>query len=513
MPLAPNTLTPELFDIEVFNPTYTSSQPHGPYIEADFEWQWAVPGTGVFKIMADHPMAATYLMCRRRVIPIRTYHNGKAWDGRVMSVVIEGEPGKEIITVTCMSNLFWLLTVLAWVNPLFPPEVQVGITGKQDIMFGPIDFVFKYFLSKNVSRQGKPIHMGLPLVSHQNQPDLKDIDSIDDLLEMVNGIDLIALSARFTQIDELYRQTIKNGDIGLSMDLWVKGDSAQSPEVFRSSTLATLSTILTFGSDNFLNFKNLNNELGITDPSQWNRVPGQAGYIFNTRRKRDRSWQIWSTDSGQILSYRRSVAHPVATRSVVGGQAPQILNQVIEFAANLVLQAIAGAITALFGLPGIGGLAVGNLFDDIFFAFQVVVDYDLEAELGIHGFSESFADNTSAWSLDSFAVGLNDLLEKGGSDDVELTVISGGPDGRGFQFGVDNGSGRRYDVGDIMTFHDRGVYIPRYVSSVRVTDKRDGRKLETVTLGDNEKLLGAWGLVIDRIKSFAALSRGIAVQG
>lgn len=506
-------MSPELFDIQVFDPLYNSAQPNGPYIEADFEWQWAVPGMATFKLMANHPLVPLYLSCRRRVIPIRTYNNGKSWDGRVMSVVIEGEPGKETVTVTCMSNLFWLLTILAWVNPLFPPEVQIGLTGKQDIMFGPIDWVFKYFLAKNVARQGKPIHMGLPLISHQNQPNMNDINSMDDLLAMVNGIDLIALSARFTQLDELYKQTVTTGDIGMSMDLWVKGDSAQSPLVFRSTTPSTIATILTFGSDNFLNFQNNGNPLNDPDPANFNRIRGQAGYVFNTRTKRDRSWQIWSTDSGQILNYKRSVIHPVATHSIVGGQAPQILNQVIEFAANLVLQAIAGAITALFGLPGIGGLAVGNLFDNIFFAFQEFYDADLDAELGLHGFSESFADNTSAWSLDSFAVGLQDLIDKGGSDDMELTVISGGPNGRGFQFGADDNSGRRYDVGDIMTFHDRGVYIPRYVSSVKVTDKRDGRKIETVTLGDNEKLLGAWGLIIDRIKGFAALSRAIAVQG
>ena len=161
--MRPNTLPPPAFNIAVYNNTYSQSRPLGPYMKARFGWFWKVPGTGTIQVRADHPMASRLMACKRDVVPIRTFYNGVPWDGRVIHAQIEGKPGEEIVTATCVGNLYWILTVLAWVNPFFPPEVQLNITGKQHIMFGPIDFVLKYFLAINMIRLGKPVYMKLPI--------------------------------------------------------------------------------------------------------------------------------------------------------------------------------------------------------------------------------------------------------------------------------------------------------------------------------------------------------------
>ncbi|NKS98764.1 hypothetical protein GS498_20250 [Rhodococcus hoagii] len=60
------------------------------------------------------------MQCKTDVVPIRTFYNGKVWDGRVLSCVVEGEPGREIVTATCVSNLKWLQSILGWPHRCSP---------------------------------------------------------------------------------------------------------------------------------------------------------------------------------------------------------------------------------------------------------------------------------------------------------------------------------------------------------------------------------------------------------
>jgi len=504
----PNTKTPPAFDITVFNQDYTQSRPLGPYIKARFGWFWNVPGTATIQVRADHPLAARLMQCKRDVVPIRTYYNGIPWDGRVMSATIAGKPGEEILTATCVSNLYWLLTILAWVNPLFPPEVQVGLTGKQDIMFGPADFVFKYFLAKNVIRLQKPVYMKLPIrYEIPELPQLKDLKTLDDILEAIDDLtaELVIISARFTQLDELYKTTVDSADLGLSCNLWTPKDGP-SPWVFNTDTLARLQNVLDLSGDNFFWFMNPGNILGLADPDQWGKAQ-KAGYVFDTHKKRDRRWMQWRTDSGHITNYTRGVSHPKAHSAIVGGKAPEFINQVVEWAANAAIKALLNWL-----LPGaaLGDILVGDLFDDIFFAYQKFDDHKLKADLGPHAFGEIFVDNTSAYSLDGLAIGMAGLKAAGGGESLKLEVQAGGIDGRGFSFGEDDGSGRRFKVGDIMTFYDRGTVIEDYISAVEVEDSRDEKCTEFITIGDDGEVKDAWEKLIDRMKGFAGLSRAIA---
>lgn len=510
-----STLEPPQFDFEILSPDCHTSRHLGSYVSAEVGYFWNVPGTVKLRIQPDHPMAGYLINCRYRVIHVRTWRNGEPWDGRVFTADVEGKPGQETIDIYCIGNLFWLLRTLVWVNSLFPLEVQVGLTGKQDIMIGNYDFVFKYFGAKQWIRQNKPVYCALPVRYEVELPNIADLLDLDELLEFIADSDFVALTARFPYLDELIRQTVNNKEIGLSCHLWTANDGA-SPEVFNTQTLANLQSLLNiFEPDNYLRFLNEGNPLGLNDPSDWGKITKHAGYVFETHEKRDRKHFEWRTDSGQIDYYKRHVEHLSGHQAVVGGKSPDFINRGIEWGANLAIQVIAGLITTALGLPGVGGVVVGDLFDNIFFAYQgfentEILETDGGGENGEHFFCEVFGDNTAAWSLDSAAVGFEALKKASGDDSVTISVRAGGPDGEGLQFGADDGVHRRYRHGDIMTFWDRGTRVENYVASVVVKDYRDGHMVEDITFGDNSKLRDSWYQVINQFSNFAQFTRGVA---
>ncbi len=504
----PSVDAPVGFDIEIGNPMATAWRPLGGYMNAEFEWDWNLPTNATIRITGDHPMAGYLVQCRRKVIHVRTTRNGIPWDGRVMRANVKGKPGREVITLTCISNLVWLMSGLVWVNNLLPPEFQINLTGKQNVKWGPPDMVFKLYLAEVMTRLRKPVYGKLPVRRTVPElPDLDDIDTLDDLLDIVADTldEMCVLQARATPLDELFEQTVQMQEIGLSCHLWSVADGKPSPTVFNTDTLAQLQSVIDYTSDNFLNFTNPGNILGLSDPSTWNKMT-RSGYVFDTHTKRDMRKIQFRIDSTQVEYYERDVAHATAHKVLIGGKAPEIMNQVIEWGANFALQLL---LNALFPGLNLGTILVGDLFDDVFFAFQQFWDPDLEEDLGEHGLGEKFGDNTAAWSLDAWANGQATLKENSGSDAVKIQLSSGTPDGRGYCMGVDDGTGRRYQVGDIVTLWDRGTTIEQWISNVKVVDSGDGRMVETVTLGQDRAKDG-WERVFSHLQNYAGIFRGIA---
>lgn len=511
------TLAPPYFDIEVFTPdtNFHEADMLGEYISCNPIWHWNLSVSMTIVIKGDHPLIPIFRQCRKKVVGVRTYLRGIPWDGRVMDFNYHWEQGKgATVTLTCMDNNYWPMSVLGWVNPFFPPEVQIGLTGKQDIMFGPLDWVFKWFFARNAIRLNIPVYMELPVrYSIPELPTIADLLNLDELLSFLNGIDFIALSLRFTKLSEAFKQPLETGTIGQRCRLVTYGDIQKngSPFVFNTDGLATLADILDITSDYFLDIGKLGSISGLVSTEM-----EDSGYVYHTLDQRDRRWQVWSRDEGSMKSYDRRIVHATASSVVVGGKAPELLNSIVEFAANLAVQAIAGALTTLVGLPGVGAIAVGNLFDDIFFAFQKFDDDDLAASLGPHGFREDFGDNTAAWSLDSFAVGLHQLKQVGGSDGIKLQLQAG--PGFPHEFGEDldsdgtDQSTKRYQCGDRITVEDDGTTSEQWISSVSVMDDRSGRLVETITLGEDKKLTDAWSQLFDRIHNLASFTRAIVVQ-
>lgn len=525
-------------------------RPIGSYMEASVTPTWGIkPGTFSFTLDPKHPLTWTITNVKRTCWHFRAGYNGlPALTGRIMHRGYDGPPGRDPYTYSGVCNKQWLQSMYAWVNNLFPPEIQVGLTGKQDIVFGPIDPTFKNYIAKVATRLNIPVHAALPLrwPEEWSQDNLSSFGSAEDFLGYLLGSALaggaldalglgvigdilgdtgilgdleaqnrpglfdsiIALQARFTQLGELFGQAAERTEIGVSVNLW-DGHGA-SPEVFNTSSLAALQSIIDYSSDHFLDLSQL---LKPINNGLWSYEMDRAGYVFDTHLKRDRRNVQFRTDGGQILNMKYDETHSDGWRAIVGGKSPSIINEAIEIGANLALAAIVTALSFIPGLSGIGGLSlsVGDLFDDIFFAYQVFWDDSIVDEIGHDdALPEGFADNTAAWTLDGYSIAHTWLKEHGGQEEIELTAAGGTSDGRGISFGADNGTARRYRLGDIVTCWDRGNRIERYVSGVTITDKPGERCEERPVLGKDKRAKGPWDRAFQSLGDVAGAFRGFA---
>ena len=511
----PNTTAVEGFNLEVGKRSplgVINWRPVGGYLEASMQWTWGIdPGAFVFDLPDDHPICDFMSDVRETAFHFRLgramdgtlgYH-GKPFTGRVMRR--QENRASHRVKFSGVDYRWWLKRMLAWVNNQFPAEIQFSITGKQDVRFGSVDSVFKRYLSSVATRLDKPVFAAMPIRQPESwePPELDDIDSLEDLLDIILDAaeDVIGLQARFTYLDELFRPTVERLEIGVSVDLW--DGRGTSPTVFNTSTLADLQSVIDYTGDNFLDLSKL---AGIGG-GLWSNTMDRAGYVFDTHAKRDNRKVQFRTDAkGQIVDFDHDQAHCDATRAVVGGKSPAILNDIIEIGANL-------AISLLLNLlaPGLGlGVVVGDLFDDIFFAYQVFWDNELEDRIGQEdAFPEVFADNTAAWSLDASSVGQNALKEHSGQQSLVVKAMSGIP-GIGNSFGADDGSARRYDVGDIITLWDRGNTVEQYVSAVTVSDRPGARMREEPVLGSDKRLKGPYDRLYGLAQGIGGALNGIA---
>ncbi|UQE74187.1 hypothetical protein MYK68_15865 [Gordonia sp. PP30] len=497
-----------LFDIEINTRNDLDAsgwRPFGAYQRCKVQWAWGIPAVAEIQIAKTHDMAPVVMQCRRRIVSVVITDNGVRWDGRVMGARYQGRPGQEIVTAYLVNNLIWQTSALAWPQPLFPrPEFQFP---KHDIAFGPLDGVYKYFSAKNFTRMGRPVYAKLPIkYDVPSLPDLNSMQSIDDVLDYIadSTDDLIAAWARMTQLDELHKTHFDNAERAPIINLHRPGIDPDPGQVFNAESLGHLENIISWeGLEHFFYFLNPGNVLGLANPSNWLHATKPC-YVLDTMGKRDRLHMEWRTDGGAIIDIERYVTHPEGYQVIVGGKAPEIANNVTQMAINLLIQ---GAMSAL----QIGGAApvVGDLFNDIFFAYNLFEDADLKAELGAHALGEKFANTGTAFSLDALAAGTSKLKEIGGQDTLKLTVLAGAG---GYEHGVDDGSGRRFQVGDRMTFTDTdfGTSVEQWVSSVEREHTPGQQKTTTVTLGDDMQLRSGWDRVISKIGLLAGGVNAIA---
>lgn len=526
-------------------------RPVGSYLEAAIDYTWGLEAGGiVFTLRTDHPLNALIneTGISRKAYHVRAGYNGLPFTGRIKKRKVTGRPGQEKFLYECVDYKYWLCRVLFWVNPLFPPEIQVGLTGKQDVMWGPSDAVMKYYLAKNFTRLGRPFYCKLPIrwPDTWTYDNIADIDNFDDFLELLLGVgggaggaigavggaigellgipdllgpvsdenkpglfdEVVAIQCRFTPGDEAFTQTADLLEMGISVDLW--DGHGTSPEVFNTDTLSDLQSIIDYSDDHFLDLSQL---LQPVLNGLWSYDMDRAGYVFDTQLKRDKRNVHWRTDGTQIETYEMGEEHADATDAIVGGKSPSMVNELIEIGANLAIAALIAVIATVPGLGGVAGLTigVGDLFDDIFFAYQRFWDQELEDDIGPDdAFAEGFADNTAAWSVDAYSVAKKYLKDHGGSKQLTINTIGYGPTGKGNTFGADDGTSRRFRTGDLMTFWDRGNTIEQYASKVTIADKPGERMIQQVTLGEDKRLKGPWDRMLAGVSRGAAAINGLA---
>lgn len=498
----PNTIEGafDYFDVGVRNGSGKIEwRPVGRYERAMIKPTWGLqPDVGSFSLAPDHPLVSIIRAnnVHKKCWHFRAGYNGlPAFTGRITDVDFDGAPGRAPWTYTVMGNkTLWMNSMVAWVNNLFPPEIQFNITGKQDVRFGWPDPVLKSFVAAVATRLDVPVFVSLPIKqpTDWDQPDLDDIDTVDSLLDIIFGIGEsgVALAARFTPLIDLFTPTVERLEMGVSVDLW--DGHGESPTVFNTSSLAALQSIFNASSDNFLDPRQLEKP---ANNGLWSYSMDRAGYVFDTHSRRDRRNVQFRSDGGQIKSFKYHAGHPTCYQVLVGGKSPSIVNELIEIGANLAIAAIIALLSLIPGLGGIAGLAigVGDLFDDIFFAYQAFWDTDIRASVGKDdALPEQFADNTSAHTLDAYAVAHRYLNERGGKESLTITAAAGAPNGWGVTFGADNGTARRYQLGDVITCYDDGNVVTQYVSEVAIEHVPGQALTEQPTLGFDKRAKGPW---------------------
>lgn len=501
------------FDV---NGHFFDYRPVGSVIEDQVEFSFGVdPGAFSFRLPEKHPINDLITDIRRTAWQFRCGYDGIEYTGRILKRHTEGPFGAEPI-YSGLDNRFHLKRAYAWVNNLLPAEVQFNITGKQDIVWGPVDPVFKNFVAKVFTRLNRPVYTKLPLKwpdtwTLSNYTELDDLNSIEDLLDIIFDAfdDLVVLPARFTELNELFTPTADRLEMGVTVDSW--DGYGTPPDVFSTATLGNLQSIIDLTSDHFLDLS----QLGSVSSGLWQETAPHACYTFDTVTKRDNRVTQFRTDAqAGVAHFAMDELHGDAPRAIVGGKAPEVLNQLIEIGANLAISAILFGLSFIPGLGGLGGLSltVGDLFDDVFFAYQVIVDHDLEDDVGMDCFGEIFADNTAAYSLDAYATGKRTLHEHGGSQTLDVEVISG-TDGRGIHFGqpeTGKRAARKYQHGDTVTLWDKGTSVEQYVSKVTLGRTREGGFSEVARLGKNRGAQGLWERLVTGVQDGATSIRGLS---
>ncbi|UYL86870.1 minor tail protein [Gordonia phage RavenCo17] len=551
----PYTGTVEQFPIEIGKRfgsgagSVVNWRPVGTYQEAAIDTTWGLEAGGlVFTLKPDNPLNAliSETGIQRKAYHVRCTYNGITTTYRLKKRYVTGRPGREVFKYECVDYKYWLTRVLFWVNPLFPPEIQIGLTGKQDIAFGPSDAVMKYFMAKNFARLGRPVYCKLPIRwpaawSQDNIANIFDLDALFDILlggsanggdvgntggamgqhlgdvdllgpisDRIAGLfdEIVAIQCRFSPGDEAFVQTVDLLEMGIDVDFW--DGHGTSPTVFNTDTLSDLQSIIDYSDDHFLDLSQL---LKPIVNGLWSDEMNRAGYVFDTKLKRDRRNVMWRTDGTQIDDYEMVEEHADATDAIVGGKSPSMVNELIEIGANLAIAALIAVIATIPGAAGVAGLTVGvgDLFDDVFFAYQRFWDAELEDDIGEDdALAEGFADNTAAWSVDGYSVAKNYLKKHGGSNELTINTIAYGPTGKGISYGADNGTARRFRTGDMMTFWDRGNTIEQYASKVTIADKPGERMIQQVTLGNDQRLKQPFDRLFGGIARGSAAINGLA---
>lgn len=489
-------------------------RPVGRYLKATVRPKFGVePGTFSFALHPDHPL--TWTMTQRKVRStcwhFRAGYNGAdALNGRIIDVDYDGAPGRAPYVYSGVCNKGWFGSMNAWVNNATPPEVQINFTGKQDIRIGKPDPVLKSYVSSVATRLDVPVYPALPLRTAWNWPNLADIDGLDGLLDLLldGASGLIAPAARFPSLRDLFAPTTERLEMGVKVDLW--DGHGSSPQVFNAGGIAALQSIINRTSDGFLDLSRLLNPL---NNGLYRLTMDRAGYVFDTVEKRQRQNVQWRTDGGQISNIKYNCHHPEMYMAIVGGRSPAILNDIIEIGANLAIMGIIAGLATIPGLGGIGGLSVvvGDLFDDIFFAYEVYWDSEIRDAIGQDdAWPEQFTDNTASHSIEGYSTAHQALKEKGGSESLTLTVVGGTADGRGISFGADNGTPRRYQLGDVNTFYDRGNVVEQYASEVEITHVPGEGLIEKPTYGKSKRSDGTWDRIFGLFGSASALSDAVA---
>lgn len=460
---------PDKLNLRVWNNDYSAARPVGVHISARVSWTFHGAAAGTLIVQRDHPLADRLMQADYDVVPVTAEVNGERWVGRVKEFVCEGEPGREIVTATLISEYAFIHAMLGWPSTFAPLAVQFP---PQDLQAGPLATVALHYITANATRLRVPIYVKRP--------------------EGVDRSPWVRRWSRMTPLDELLGPALEEHGYQLKVELWLPGDPDPGP-VVNANRLGQVGSELLAKIDNLLRFRNDDNWLGLQAPQDANTMDA-PGLVVSIVPKRPRQFVRWTTAGGGITSYRIVGRHPEAHTMIVGGKSPAWVNDIVEGAVDLaisgLLSAAGIAITAVSGgllgpiVAGVGGIIKDGL-SNVALAFTKYTDEEAKGYQGPFAYPEKFVSSgAGTFSLEQQEAALTALQEAKGGRSVQITVADGKPHRFGADERLPNGRIRRgYRVGDECIFEDRGAEIVDYISAVEVSQESSHLEI-TPTIGD-----------------------------
>lgn len=471
------------------------------HIEAEVEFVENKTGPGHIEVPAKSKWAYWFKRCDKENIFVHVFVNGKKWTGRVDRTRKIRKGKKRTVIAELVSDYVWLEAIMAWSAPFAPLSFQLP---KKDVQFMATDTSIRTYMMKNLFRLQANLYK-FP-VGFFNDP-LKNWWSVKQWMQpcvMIPANPLFdttrwnTLLARMTPMDQLFEEVLRDENLVLTAEAWVKGRDPQP------SKLITL-------EENCIVF-DIKDKRGVT---------GRTGTIldglFNTiidtldpivgsvvgAFTRDSEmyslseffgtdpadpWVIFLDDPDDDTFESETIINsPQAHTAIVGGQSPDWINKGISMVVNAAIQGLLASI----GIGFLGDLISGEL-DDIVLAFQSVTNHTIREQFGIFMLPEAFSTTgTTAFTFEATQA-LRELsweIRPYRSHSITMT------DFRPFVVF------KHFDVGDIVGWEDDEdgeIHVDR-VRRIVVTDNRSSKARIVVTIGDDEDEKDAFTKAVARI--------------
>lgn len=505
---------PTEISVRVGDKFYKSWQECGDYIELEANWLRNQVPSGKLQLKGNDPLASLVLSCHHTTVPVVIEAGGLRWSGRVDKAHDRfGDTTPDVVECELLGDYAWLTRIIAWSNFLAPIFAQFPNRGTA--MGGAVS-VIKYIIATQTFRLQSGMWDLFNNLANLNldwrswfgtflMQDLGDDGrpGIDDVMRMLrtpiyvvptnpltDTSPFVAITWKFQKLSELIEQVVEDNGLSVEVSLWLPGDP-QPPGV--GPFPLTTATIVVDVKDRmgvvgptgtFLDgilrvlvdlqgsffgqlLAPLLNPGGVTAPLGINIAPAIGVNWIPP-------WVIFNGDDpksgikGELVTH-----HPTAWRILAGGRSPKWLNDFF----NATISWLLDLVCIVIGVTGIPSDLLSGIFDNAFFAFQLVDLYDRRVELGPFGFPESFTPTEhGTYQLNMVFVIKRAIWETRGYISGQVTFD------QNFPYAV----GRDLFPGSLASIVRRGQVYTDYVETITLTDKRDERCKIVVQIGDGK---------------------------
>jgi hypothetical protein len=505
---------PTVISVRMGDKFYRNWMECGDYLELQLAWPRNKVQTGALLLKGDDPLAALALTCHQTTVPVVVEAGHLRWSGRVDVAHDKfGEDTPDTVECELLGDFAWLTRIIAWSNFLTPIIIQFPNRGTA---IGGAVTVIKYIIATQTFR----LQAGLwDLVNNLGNlnldwrtwmgtalmQDLGDDGRIgmDDIMRMLrtpiyviptnpflDTSPFVAVTWRFQKLSELIEQIVEDNGLSVEVNLWLPGDPQPHADILYPLTTATivvdvkdrsgivgptgtfldgiLRVLVDLESSLFgqllaplLNPSRLGAPLGIN-------IAPAIGVNFV------QPWCLFNGDDvdsgirGELVHH-----HPLAWRVIAGGRSPKWLNDLI----NATISWLLDMVMILIGITGIPSDLLNGIFNDAFFAFQLIDIMDRRIDLGPFGFPESFTPaNTGTYQLSMIFILMRAIWDTRGY--VSGRVVFD----QNFPYTV----GRDLWPGALATVIRRGAAYTDYIENITLKDTRTERVKITCEIGDNK---------------------------